>query len=90
MSETIEFDSPFIEVDSGESSVFKSTTNLTGGLPVISAYPVNSSSLLCCTADDGVLIISATSLNCSYWTLEIHSPLGTVFIVIILYIQMEL
>ena len=34
---------------------------------------------VCCTYDDGVFQISATSLNCSYWTLEIHSPLGTVF-----------
>ena len=49
------------------------------GGPGISAYPVSSSNLLCCAADDGVLNISATSLNCSYWTFEIHSPLGTVF-----------
>ena len=36
------------------------------------------SSLFCCSNADGVLEITATSLNCSYWTLEIHSPLGTI------------
>ena len=36
------------------------------------------SSLFCCSNADGELEITATSLNCSYWTLEIHSPLGTV------------
>ena len=36
------------------------------------------SSLFCCSNADGVLEITATSLNCSYWTLEVHSPLGTI------------
>jgi len=38
-----------------------------------------SPNLYCCSTPDGAVQITATSGTCSFWTLEIQTPLGTVF-----------
>ena len=38
-----------------------------------------TSSGFCCTFNDGVISITATSQNCNFWEVELQTPLGTVF-----------
>jgi len=40
---------------------------------------IATTSQFCCTLNDGVIAVTATSQNCNFWTLEIQVPVGTVF-----------